>query len=101
MPALSRPSASVGRRGHVRQLPLARPPRPADREDSVRLPCVLLTEPLNSASGVNQLLLTGIERVAVGADVEMELARCRSRLKRVPARAMNGCCGVFRMDIGL
>ena len=49
---------------------------------------VLLGEPLHTAFGVDQLLLPGEERVAVGADFHADIALVRgARLELVPARA--------------
>ena len=44
-------------------------------------------EPLDTTSGVYELLLTREERVAVRADFDLDLRLRRSRLKRVAARA--------------
>jgi hypothetical protein len=42
-------------------------------------------EPLDPAAGVDELLLAGVERVAVRADLDMELGLRGTRLERVPA----------------
>src|SRR5205814_5166803 len=43
-------------------------------------------EPLDSAAGVDQLLAAGVERVAVGADLDVELGLGRARGGLVAAR---------------
>src|SRR3954464_9871468 len=44
-------------------------------------------EALDAAAGVHQLLLARVERVAVGADLDVQLGLGGARLERVPARA--------------
>ena len=63
---------------------------------------VLLAEALNATSGINDTLLTGVERMASGAnfDVDAGLANCGARLERIAAAANNIDFGVFRMDFG-
>src|SRR5262249_39092294 len=58
-------------------------------------------EPLHAAARVDQLLLTGVERVAVRADLDMELGLRGTRLERVPAGARHGCEDVFGVNIRL
>src|SRR5436305_2797573 len=45
-------------------------------------------EPLDAAAGVDQLLLARVERVAVRADLDVDLALGRPRGEVVPARAV-------------
>src|SRR6185436_19676635 len=49
----------------------------------------------------DQLLLARVKRVAVGADLHVQVALRRARLERVPARAGHGGLDVFGMDVGL
>src|SRR5688572_3204552 len=64
-----------GLRGLLRRLPLLR-----------CLHAELLVEPLDAALGVDQLLPAREERVAGGADFEMQIRLGRARLERVAAR---------------
>src|SRR5438309_2213418 len=66
-----------------------------------RLRLVLLAEALDAARGVDQALLTGVERVALGAHVRVNLSDRRTRFERVTARALHGRGRVLGMDIGL
>src|SRR5580698_6740052 len=99
--------AAPWRRAWSRDRVTGAPPRPhvrARRRDgrggSVFLPAVLLPEPLNASRSVDQLLLPGVERVAVRADVRMDLRLGRARLECIAARAddRRGC--VFWMNVG-
>src|SRR5690606_29515514 len=75
--------------------------RPRDgRGGSGRLPGVLLAEALDASRGVHELLLPGEERVAVGADIEVEFAHRGARLPAVAAGALHGRGGVLGMDVG-
>ena len=58
-------------------------------------------EALHPTARVQELLLAGVERVAVRADLDMELGSGRSRLERVPAGARHGRDDVLGMDVGL
>ena len=58
-------------------------------------------EALDAAAGVHQLLLARVERVAVRADLDVELGLRRARLERVPAGARDGREDVLGMDAGL
>src|SRR3954465_11424594 len=44
----------------------------------------LLLEALHPAAGVHELLLARVERMAVGADLDVEIGLRRPRLERVP-----------------
>jgi len=60
-----------------------------------------LAEAIDTAAGVGNFLLAGIERVAVRADVEMDIfAERRAGLEGITARAIGVDFSVFRMDIG-
>src|SRR5439155_27153025 len=56
---------------------------------------------LDPAAGVDELLLAGVERVAVRADLDVQLRLRRAGLELVPARAMHGREHVFGMDASL
>src|SRR5436190_1611421 len=58
-------------------------------------------EALHPAARVHELLLARVERVAVRADLDVELGSGRSRLERVPAGARHGRDDVLGMDVGL
>src|SRR5262249_33926046 len=58
-------------------------------------------EALHPAARVHELLLARVERVAVRADLDVQLGLRRSRLERVPAGARHGCEDVLGMDVGL
>src|SRR5437762_7261081 len=66
-----------------------------------RLLPVPALEPLDASAGVDQLLLARVERVALRAQLDVELGLRRARLERVPARAANDCLYVRGMDLGL
>ena len=56
-------------------------------------------ELINASAGVNKLLLTGEEGVALGANINSLLAALgRSGLYNLTARATNGANLVIRMD---
>src|SRR4051794_37672136 len=59
------------------------------------------TESLDPAAGVNQLLLTRIERMALRADLHVKLGLRGARIEVVSARAMDVREDVFGMDICL
>src|SRR6185312_1198846 len=58
-------------------------------------------EALDAAAGVHQLLLAGVERMALGADLHVQLRLRRPGLKLVPARAVHGGENVVGMDVRL
>src|SRR5467141_5028897 len=67
---------------------------------SARLGGVLLAEPLHAAGRVEQLLLACKERVAAGADFDVNHGRGRARDKRVTACALDSCPLVFGVNPG-
>src|SRR5467141_4643001 len=67
---------------------------------SARLGSVLLAEPLHAAGRVKQLLLAGKERVAAGADFDVNHGGGRARDKRVAACALDGRPLVFGVNPG-
>src|SRR6266508_1583259 len=58
-------------------------------------------EPLHASAGVHELLLARVERVALGADLDVEIALGRARLEGVPARAGHRGENVLGMSVGL
>ena len=62
---------------------------------------VAAIEALHLASGVHQLLLAGVERVAIRADLHADLRGGRPCLELVPTGAVHLGENVFRVDIGL
>src|SRR2546430_17585011 len=58
-------------------------------------------EALDTAAGVHQLLLARVERVALAADLDVQLRLRGTRLERVPARAVHVREDVLRVDVGL
>ena len=59
---------------------------------------VLLVELVNTAARLAALLLTGIERMALGADLHVDALGCRSRCKCITAVAGYGCFLILRMN---
>ena len=69
----------------------------------VRFFCFLLqaetlVEAVNASTGVNQLLLAGIERVALGADFHTNVLLGRTSGKDIAAGAADGGLFVLGMD---
>jgi hypothetical protein len=62
---------------------------------------VLLTEALDASGGIDELLLAREKRVALGADVGVNLRLGRSGLVRISASAPDGGRSVNWMNIGL
>ena len=60
---------------------------------------VFLTEPLDSSGGVNQLLTTGEEGMAVGTDFDLQILHRRTGLDDIPAGAGDGGIEIFRMNL--
>src|SRR5688572_14624845 len=58
-------------------------------------------EALDSSAGVDELLLARVERVAFGANLDVQLGLRRTGLELGPARAAHGGEDVVRMDVGL
>src|SRR5437763_5914503 len=60
-----------------------------------------LLEAFETAARVDELLLARVERVAVRADLDVQLGLRRPRLEGVSARARHGCEDVLGMDVSL
>jgi hypothetical protein len=76
--------------------------RPFDRNQTLASTSVLLTELVDASAGVHDLLLAGIERMAVGADFDLQImAQCRTRLERVATGTGHQRVFVLRMNIQL
>ena len=58
----------------------------------------LLVETVNTSTSINQLLLAGIERVALGADLNTNVLLGRTSGKDIAARAADGGLFVLGMD---
>src|SRR5436190_18242688 len=58
-------------------------------------------EAIDASTRVDQLLPPGVERVAVRADLDVDLGLRRPRRELVAARAAHVGLDVFRMDLGL
>src|SRR5215203_3732540 len=58
-------------------------------------------ETLDATAGVHELLLAGVERMALGADLHVQLQLGRPGQKLVPARAVHRGENVFGMDFRL
>ena len=61
------------------------------------LDAVLLVELVNTAAGVDQLLLAGVERVALGADFNGDVLTGRAGLDDVAAGAADGGVKILGM----
>ena len=57
-----------------------------------------LVEALNTSAGVDQLLLTSVERMALGANFDVDLGLGGTSLDDVAASAGDGAVNVVRMD---
>ena len=57
-----------------------------------------LVEALNTSAGVNQLLLASVERMALGANFDVDLRLGGTSLDDVAACAGDGAVNVVRMD---
>ena len=64
-------------------------------------PGLTATESLDSATGVHQLLLARVERVAVRADLDVDICLRGASRELVPTRAAHVSLYVFRVDLGL
>src|SRR3954463_14532619 len=64
-------------------------------------PGLAALEPLDAAPRVDQLLTAGVERVAVGADLHVQLGLGRTGRELVAAGAADVCLDVLGMDVGL
>ena len=76
--------------------------KPALRHRSAGFACLLqaktLVETINTSTGVNQLLLAGIERVALGADFDSDVLLGRTSGKDIAASAADGSLIVLGME---
>ena len=68
---------------------------------SFGLTAVFAIEPFDAARSVDQLLLAGEERMAIGTYLEPDLRLCRPGLPRLAACAMHGRVHVLWMNIRL
>ena len=66
--------------------------------EQVRLDAVTLLETINTTARVNELLLAGEERVALGADFNAQLRLSGTRYEGVAANAGHGRLLILRMD---
>ena len=64
----------------------------------VLLQAETLVETINASTGVNQLLLAGIERVALGADLNADVLLGGAGRKDVATGTANGSLFVIGMD---
>ena len=62
------------------------------------LQAVFLVETVNTSTGVNQLLLASVERMALGANFDVDLGLGGTSLDDVAACAGDGAVNVVRMD---
>src|SRR5687768_11197454 len=62
-------------------------------------PAELLAEPLHAAGGVDELLLAGEERVALAADVDVDLRRRAAGGELVAAGAVHGAGLITGVDL--
>ena len=60
-----------------------------------------LLETVNTAARVNELLLAGVERMALGADIHLHLFLGRAGLKSFTAYAANHALTILGMNIFL
>ena len=68
------------------------------RDLRVLLQAKPLVEPINTSTGVNQLLLAGIERVALRTDFNLDVLLSGQSLHYVAAVTSNSCLVESRMD---
>ena len=73
-------------------------PRYRSAELLVLLQAKALIEPINTSTGVNQLLLAGIERVALGADLNANVLLGGTSGKDIAAGTADGGLFVLGMD---
>jgi len=63
---------------------------------------VALTELIDTAAGIHDFLLAGIERMAIRAHLDLQIVSDgRAGLECIPARSGDGNCLVFGVDSGL
>ena len=58
-----------------------------------------LLEAIHASAAVHQLLLAGVEGVALGANFDLQFALHRTRLKRLTAHATDDGLAIFGMDL--
>ena len=63
------------------------------------LQAVFLVETVNTSTGVNKLLLAGVERVTLGANFNLELTLDGTALEGLTASATNDALTVIGVDI--
>ena len=61
--------------------------------------CVALAEFIDATAGIHDLLLARVERMAVGAHFEIQVAAGGARLKSIAAATRHGDLVVRRMDV--
>lgn len=66
--------------------------------DSVVTHIIAFLESVNTSAGIDKLLLTCEERVAVGADIDSEVVARRASLERCAASALNNDGLIVGMD---
>ena len=57
-----------------------------------------LFESVDAAAGINKLLTTGVERMALGANFDVDLGLGGTSVDDITASAGNGAVNVVRMD---
>src|SRR5688500_13001098 len=63
-------------------------------------PAELLAEAFRAACGIDKRLLSGDERMAVAADIDVDLRQRAAGLEGVSTRAVDGAKLIFRMGFG-
>ena len=58
-----------------------------------------LLEAVNASAGIDQLLLAGVEGVALGANFDLQFTLHGTRLKRLTAHATDDGLAIFGMDL--
>jgi hypothetical protein len=66
--------------------------------ENMQLNAVFLLELINTTAGIKELLFTGKERMASGADLHTKILLNGACFKTVAASASNRCVMVGRMD---
>ena len=66
-----------------------------------RLHTVALLEAVHTSARIDELLLAGVERMALRADIDAQLLLHGTRFKRFAANAANDRLAVVRMDLFL
>ena len=63
------------------------------------LQIVTLLKPIHTSAGINELLFSGKERMALGADFNTDIALSGLRIDYIAASTGNGRVLIFRMNI--